>query len=377
MGSNGGSKQANKAFKHYFDRAAARQLADQIAGVEPTFDCGRFVRTASRGLSQLEFMGRVKRFSDTLATTLPEDIPRALAILSASLPEPLADCEAVMDGWLQWPVGQFIADHGLPHFEESMAAMVALTKRFSSEFAVRPFVEQRPDETFDRLLALTTDPNPHVRRWCSEGIRPRLPWGRKLVALVKNPTPVWPILDALRDDEERYVQRSVANNLNDIAKDHPQSVVKKCRSWLRSSTLGRRWIVNHGLRSLVKTGNPDALAVIGFKAPRNLSARLSVFPKQIQIGEGVELSLDLHSAASVEQQLLVDYAIEFIRKNGTISSKVFKWKRISAQPEERLSLKKKHSMRATTVRELYPGRHRIELQINGQRFSETSFFVRK
>ena len=197
MSADKASSEERKAFKNWFDRSAARALADQMAQAMPDFDQTRFVRLATRKLDSLEFAGRVKQFSDALAATLSESVPDALGTLTHSLPEPLAGCDETTDGWLQWPVGQFIADHGLDHFEESMTAMVELTKRFSSEFAVRSFVEHRPQETFERLLALTADENPHVRRWCSEGTRSRLPWGRRLQHLVDDPSPILPILEAL------------------------------------------------------------------------------------------------------------------------------------------------------------------------------------
>lgn len=249
-----------KAFKDWFDKAAARVLAGQVAGAMPSFDQEQFIRLASRNLKALEFAGRVRQFSDALAATLPKPIPKALAVLTESLPPPLPDCEAVTDGWLQWPLGQFIADHGLEYFDASMEAMMELTQRFSSEYAIRPFVERYPEATFDRLLALTDDPNPHVRRWCSEGTRPRLPWGKKLQGLVADPTPIWPILEALKDDGELYVRRSVANNLNDIAKDHAPLVVQRCMAWSEDSNERRDWAIKHGLRSLIKAGKDKRAA---------------------------------------------------------------------------------------------------------------------
>lgn len=296
-----------KAFKDWFDKVAARALASQVAGALPSFDQDQFVRLASRNLRTLEFAGRVQQFSDALAVTLPKSVPKALAVLTESLPDPLPDCEAVTDGWLQWPVGQFIADHGLEYFDASMTAMIELTQRFSSEFAVRPFVEHHPKATFERLLALTDHSSPHVRRWCSEGARPRLPWGVKLRALVADPSPIWPILEALKDDDELYVRRSVANNLNDIAKDHAALVVQRCRDWSVGSNERRDWVIKHGLRLLIKAGNPEALAVIGFGPPQKLTATLSIRPKQVAVGGVVELSAHLETTSAQAQALIVDY----------------------------------------------------------------------
>ena len=362
-----------KAFKDWFDKEAVARMGAQISGAWSKFDQKKFERLALRDLNQLEFHGRVAQFSDALAAMLPDDIPEALAILTRSLPEALPDCEQVTDGWLQWPVGKFIADHGLPHFDESFSAMTELTKRFSAEFAVRPFVDTYPEKTFERLLSFTSDPNPHVRRWCSEGVRPRLPWGQKLRKLVGDPTPIWPILEALKDDEELYVRRSVANNLNDISKDHPDLVVARCRAWSKKKSAERQWIIKHGLRTLVKSGNTGALDVIGFGPPKKLSANLTIQPKRVSIGESVELSLELKSSFSKSQKAVIDYVVHYVRKGEKTSEKVFKWKTTELPPNETTSLTKKHSMRATTVRALYPGLHKIEVQINGVRLADSSF----
>ncbi len=373
MPNNQTNHQERKAFKEYFDAAAARAMAAQIKAVMPEFRSRAFVRMCSDGLDELEFAARVQRFSDALFNYLPGHIPDALETLTRSLPPPLPDCEAVTDGWLQWPIGQFIADHGLPHFEESIQAMEALTTRFSSEFAIRPFVERRPTETFERLLELTSSANPHVRRWCSEGCRPRLPWGKKLHALVADPSPIWPILEALKNDPERYVQKSVANNLNDIAKDHPADVIAKCRSWSKGATEQRQWIIGRALRTLVKNGNGDALAVLGYPPPNNIRAKLKLSARSVKIGDRLEIGLDLTSVSPTDQKLMVDYAVHYVRKTGELSKKVFKWQQTTLAANSRLTLKKHHAMRPTTTRVLYPGRHLLEVQINGESMAQVEF----
>ena len=366
-------EEKRKAFKDYFDRSAARALATQLHGADPAFDKKAFVRRATDGLEPLAFAARVRRFSDALRATLPSNVPRALEVIVKSLPPPLPDCEAVTDGWLQWPVGQFIADHGLEHFESSMAAMVELTQRFSSEFAVRPFVEHRPQETFARLRALTDHPSPHVRRWCSEGVRPRLPWGKRLNALILDPAPIWPLLEALKDDEERYVGRSVANNLNDLAKDHPEAVVQRCQKWTRRAPEARQWVIKHALRSLIKSGHAGALAVMGVGPADKISATLRIKPKRIAIGDAVDLVIVLKSGAKKTQRLVVDYAVRYARAQGTSAPKVFKWTNLSLDGGQETTLRKRHSMRPTTIRRLYPGRHDVIVQINGQPVAEASF----
>jgi 3-methyladenine DNA glycosylase AlkC len=375
MMKNEESEKERKAFKDWFDAAAAQRLADQVSGAHAEFDRKKFVRLATRGLSELEFHGRVQHFSNMLRKTLPESVPEALGILTRSLPDAQADCESVTDGWLQWPLGQFIADHGVPHFDESFVAMIELTKRFTSEFAVRPFVERYPEKVFARLRKLTGDPNPHVRRWCSEGVRPLLPWGRKLRDLVGDPSPLWPILEALKDDDELYVRRSVANTINDIAKHHPELVVQRCAEWSKDSNTNRDWLIKHALRTRIKEGDPGALKIIGYGPPKLLIAYLAVSPKRVPIGDSVTLSVNLESWASRAQNVMVDYAVHYVRKGDKSSAKVFKWKSLKIPAKGSVSLEKRHSMKLTTIRALYPGEHRVEVQVNGVRLADARFVL--
>ncbi len=366
------SPTAGKPFKLWFDQAAARRLADQVAAVWPAFDREHYVRTATRGLNALEFQARVQQFADALVFTLPTDIPEALDILTRSLPPARPDTRAVNDGWLQWPVGQFIADHGGAHFEASMHAMTELTMRFSSEFAVRPFLEHRPQETFAQLYRLTRHPNPHVRRWCSEGARPRLPWGRRLTALVRDPTPCWPLLEALKDDPEPYVRKSVANHLNDIAKDHPDLVIARCRVWQVGATAGRLWIIRHALRSLIKAGHPEALAVLGFSRDAGVTATLAARPRRIPMGSAAELTAVLRNPGPVAVRVVVDYIVHYVRPSGRASAKVFKWTVVTLAPQATIRLVKNHPFRPVSIRALHPGKHRIDIQVNGQRLHATT-----
>ncbi|MBV1860288.1 MAG: hypothetical protein KUG77_17875 [Nannocystaceae bacterium] len=370
------AKPKSKAFKDWFDKPAAKALAEQMHGAWSGFDTAAFVRSATKGLRALEFSGRVQQFSDALAAGLPEDIPKALGIVTDSFPRIMPDADSVTDGWLQWPVGQFIADHGVPHFEASMQAMIELTQRFSSEFAVRPFVDQRPDETFARLQSLTSHESQHVRRWCSEGVRPRLPWGKVLKGLVADPGPLWPILDALQGDAERYVQRSVANTLGDVAKDHPEAAVQWAKACVKRGGEDGLWIAKHGLRGPIKAGHAGALAAVGFLPPKKVTASLRASPKTVHVGESVELHAELSTTHTRQQRLLVDYIVHYVRKAKSGGGKTFKWKTVELPARASAELSKRHSMKTTTIRALYPGRHRVELLVGGEVLAETAFTLK-
>lgn len=362
-----------KSHKDWFDREAAKALAKQIATVDRKFDSKKFTRVCCKGLDTLEFNARVKQFSQAMRECLPADYPRAAKLLEQSLPEALPDCESVTDGWLQWPVGQFVADYGLPHFDESMQLMVELTQRFSAEYAVRPFMQHRSKETFKFLKGNLAHESPHVRRWCSEGCRTRLPWGVKLTDLVDDPAPVIPILNALKDDPELYVRKSVANNLNDLSKDHPSMVVDLCGKWAKNSNPHRDWIIKQGLRSLVKDGDKGALQLIGFSKPSGVEVKLKLSDKKINIGNTITVQTTLHNTNRRKQQLLVDYVVHYKGKNDASRCKVFKWKTIELKADEKLQIEKNHPMKRTTVRALYPGRHKVELQLNGEIVASRDF----
>ena len=362
-----------KSHKDWFDRDAAKALARQVCAVHKSFDNKRFVRLCGHRLNELEFNARVRQFSNALRETLPASYPQAVMILEQSLPEVLPDCDSVTDGWLQWPLGQFIADNGLSHFDESMHCMVELTQRFSAEYAIRPFVKHQPEETFAFLYTKLSDKSPHVRRWCSEGCRTRLPWGEKLSDLVADPTPIIPILDALKDDPEKYVQKSVANNLNDLSKDHPDKVLSLCRDWSKNSNTGRDWIVKQGLRSLLKAGDNRALKIMGFTRPRGINASLKLSCRDLHIGESIKINAVLHNSDSRQQNLMIDYVIHFQGKNSAKRQKVFKWKTVELKANEELTIEKNQPMKRTSIRELYEGKHTVELQINGEILARRAF----
>ena len=158
----------------------------------------------------------------------------------------------------------FVAEYGLDHFEPSMQAHYQLTQRFTAEFSIRPFLIKHTEATLARLRQWARDPNEHVRRLVSEGTRPRLPWASRLPAFQADPAPVLALLELLKDDPALYVRRSVANNLNDIGKDHPRVLMQTAQRWMRDATPERAWVVRHALRWAVKQGDPAALKVLGF-----------------------------------------------------------------------------------------------------------------
>ncbi|MES2958431.1 MAG: DNA alkylation repair protein [Pseudomonadota bacterium] len=366
-------------FKSLLNPALVRAAGAHLHAAWPAFDRSAFVRRASRGLEALELKARAMQIADALEATLPDRFGAACDVIEAALApavEPGAmppAPEAGLRGWIVWPLGEFVARRGRAEPERALAALHALTQRSSAEFAIRPFIVEHPDLAFATLRRWTGDPSAHVRRLASEGSRPRLPWGVRLKALVADPAPTLPLLAALQDDPSEYVRRSVANHLNDIAKDHPALVVGWVREHLPEASRERRSLLKHASRSLIKQGDAQMLALWGASSPFEGSVTLSLSPRRLGVGDSVVLSLRLRSRSALAQDLLIDYAVHHVKANGSTSAKVFKGWSLKLAPGEARTLAKQHSMRTVTTRRYHAGRHLVDVRINGQAVAQAAF----
>lgn len=232
------------------------------------FPTREFTKAAKDGLESRGILERGHHIAAAMHGHLPGPYDRAIKILVESLTPPLSRTDDLGLGvFFYLPHVCFVANYGLDPthnrgkdpFSTSMHAQYELTRRFSAEFSIRPFLVKWQDRTLKQLLSWTNDDDPHVRRLCSEGTRPRLPWAMRLQGFAKDPTPVLPILERLKDDPELYVRRSVANHLGDIAKDHPELVLELCTRWLSKASADRKWLIRHALRYPAKKGDKRAL----------------------------------------------------------------------------------------------------------------------
>lgn len=351
--------------KNQFGPEVAEGIAAQIQRVYRVFDGRAFLRDVRRGYEPLNLMARGRHIAHALRGHLPAEYKRALGILLDSLgPRPT---EGSMASFFYLPHTQFVSEFGLDHWEASMEAQKALTRRFTAEFSIRPFLVRYPRETLDLLGVWVEDPDVHVRRLVSEGTRPRLPWGMRLKAFQADPSPVLPLLEKLRDDPELYVRRSVANHLNDIGKDHPDLLASIAGRWLVKATPERRWIVSHALRSAVKRGEAGALRVLGCDRPVKLEVgEVSVSPGRVVIGGSVRIGFRLRNPGRQACRIMADLRIHFVKANGKTSPKVFKLKQLELGPGESADLGKTVSVAVQTTRKPYPGLHRVELVLNGR-----------
>ena len=353
--------------KNHFGPDVPKAIACMIAAVHPDFPSQAFLRDALHGYAELGLMPRGRHIAGVLQRHLPTDYARAIAILVASCAQPNPRQASGLASFLFMPHSLFVAEFGLDDFEPSMQAQYQLTQRFTAEFSIRPFLMRHPQATLDRLAQWALDPNEHVRRLVSEGTRPRLPWAPRLPAFQADPRPVLALLEQLKDDPALYVRRSVANNLNDIGKDNPQTLMETARRWLKNATPEREWVVRHALRWAVKRGDPEALGVLGFGQAAEVEIRNArISPSRATMGGAVTISFEIHNLKKRAQDLLVDFHVHYVKSGGGTNAKVFKIKSLQLAPRETVRLQKTLSLVEMTTRKHYAGKHVVEALVNGQ-----------
>jgi 3-methyladenine DNA glycosylase AlkC len=351
--------------KDWFDEKRYRFIARELGTLSAKFDEKRFLKHALSGLAERSLMQRLHECAVAVDAALPGSFQQKVRLLQKLAPRLDHSFIAIF-------LSDFVATYGVAEFDFSMESLRFFTRFGSAEFAVRGFILSNQSRAFEFLLRWTQDADEHVRRLASEGLRPRLPWGMRLGALVRDPTPCAAIIEALKDDPSLYVRRSVANHLNDITKDHPDWVLSRLEAWdLEKETLA--WISRHACRTLIKCGHPRALQLFGFGRKADVTTVLTLSSTHIQLGERLAIVAEIKSESSKSQRLAVDYVIHYMKARGAVFEKVFKWTEVELASNQTLQLTKSQLIRDFTTRKHHPGHHRIELQINGQRVAAAGF----
>jgi len=353
--------------KNRFGPQIPVKIAEMIRASHPRFPAEPFIAHAVDGYEPLNLLQRGWKIARALRVYLPDDAGKAMEILIASLgPKLTATQGNGMSPFLLLPYSCFVAEYGLGHFEVAMRAQYEVTQRFTAEFSIRPYLVHHRDATLARLRQWTSDESEHVRRLVSEGTRPRLPWASRLREFQKNPAPVLELLELLKDDRSLYVRRSVANNLNDIGKDHPALLTETANRWMKDASDERRWIIGHALRTAIKRGEPGALKAMGFGKRAELTIQnASVLPARAAIGDRVVIAFDVCNPTRHRQRVLIDFRVHFVKSNGKTSPKVFKLKAVDLAAGGSATLKKTVSLAPMTTRKTYPGVHKIDVLLNG------------
>lgn len=362
-------EQADKgapALKEIFDRARFAHIAREAAAVSTGFDAGIFTARASENLDALGIMQRMRQVAVSLHAALPGDFAANIKALEALAPR-------LGHSFVAISLAEYVTLYGLDEFDLSMKALRFFTRFGSAEFAIRPFLLRDLNRTLVVMEGWAGDENENVRRLASEGSRPRLPWAARIPALIKDPSPVAPILERLKSDPSLYVRKSVANHLNDIGKDHPDWVLDRLEVWPLADPR-TAWIVRHALRSLIKKGDSRALAMIGAGGrPLVKVETMAMTPQELGLGERISLAARLVSTAEEPQRLVVDYAVHYVKKNGVANRKVFKLKVLDLPPGAAAELSISQTVKDFTTRKHFAGHHRVELLANGETVAESGF----
>lgn len=349
----------------FFANVFIEQLGQAIGQVYPEFDQQAFTCLVYDDTwTTRELKAKMRHLTRCLRATLPEDYPKALEMLIKVAPS--------FNGFDALVFPDYVECYGLDQWDLSMPALAVFTQQGSSEFAVRPFLLKDPQRAMTYLSTWAESENHHLRRLASEGCRPRLPWAIALPAFKKDPRLILPILEKLKADESDYVRKSVANNLNDISKDHPNLMLAICERWY-GLTNHTDWIVKHACRGLLKAGNERALRLFGFAGPTGLSlASLTLDKAALAIGETLSFTFELRAEAATPQQVRLEYKVHFVKASGKTSPKVFQIREGLFDPGSYL-ISRKHSFEDRTTRRHHPGPHRIAIVVNGTEMAVASF----
>ncbi len=358
--------------KEVYNQHFLEKLADAALAVDHKFSVTNFLRkTLHNNWQEKELKQRMRAI--TLA--LNESLPGADYLQKITILKKVATAieKNKFSGLALIIFPDFVEVFGKDFFDESMNALEFFTEFGTSEFAVRQFIKSDQKRAFEFLQKWSKSKNHHVRRLASEGCRPRLPWGEVLYDLKKDPTPILPILENLKNDESEYVRKSVANNLNDISKDHPQLVLQQIKKWQKAEL--RENLIKHALRTLLKKGDKAALELVGIDC-NNLSENFAIQSFSLQ-KEVVKINSDLSFEFILQNKaqnhkIRLEYVVHFLKQNGSYSKKNFQ---ITTKnfAEGVFSFQKKHSFRDLSTRKHYAGKHLISLVVNGVEIHKLQF----
>ncbi|MEQ6119625.1 DNA alkylation repair protein [Reichenbachiella sp. MALMAid0571] len=356
-----------KPLKNYFDSDFVSRLADELVGVYPLFDSVGFHKAViNKDWEDRELKGRMRHISVSLGVFLPE-YEVAVELLKIIAPK--------FNGFTAMVFSDFVEVHGLDAPDISLDALEHFTRYSSAEFAIRPFIIEYEEQAMKRMLVWSKDENHHIRRLSSEGCRPRLPWAMALPKYKKDPSPVLPILENLKNDESEYVRRSVANNINDLTKDNPDIALEIARSWFGNSTK-TDWILKHGMRTLLKKGDQEALRIFGFNEKVNAKVSdLNLSEVEVKIGEELQFDFKITNLDLKKSSLKVGYMVGYVKASDKVSEKIFHVSELTFEPKQTVSFNKKLSFKDLTTRKHYPGGHYLFIAINGKEMARVHFEV--
>lgn len=352
------------------------QLSLALKKTLVSFDKKKFTKSIfTEAFENLELKGRMAHTAHVLHQFLPADFTKAAPLL-VELIHQIKASGMKQVGLECMFIPEYIYLYGIDQYKSSVTAMEHVTQFTSCEFAIRPFIVKYEDKMIPQLLRWSKHQNLHVRRLSSEGCRPRLPWAMALPSLKKDPTPILPILENLKQDSSDYVRRSVANNLNDISKDNPDIVLQIAKQW---KGLGAETdaIIKHGCRTLLKSGHPKVLAYYQLNNDYFKITDFSISTPKVRLGEYLYFECSIQNTSNKAQIARVEYAVYYLKKTGILAKKVFKISERKLQAKETVFIQRRQSFKLITTRVFYPGKHQLSIIINGKEGSLLDFSLLK
>ncbi len=333
-------------------------FATRIVHVRPNFDKDSFLQNVRSGdWEELELKARMRRTTEWLHKILSLEYPEAITLLAEIAPD-IKGMEAMC-------LPDYVELYGMDDWDRSLPAMRHFTRFSSSEFAIRPYLIADLERAMAFMQECSTDEHENVRRFSSEGCRPRLPWAMAIPALQHDPHLILPILDRLKTDPSEFVRRSVSNNLNDISKDHPEPVLDLAEQWVGNYGADTDKLVKHALRTLLKKGNTRAMRLFGFGDPAKIQIRnFSLGQDTIKIGDNGHFAFELLVETDQQVKVRLEYAVDYVKANGKTSRKVFQILENDYQPGNS-TIERKYTFQDMTTRKHYPGKHVFTILVNG------------
>lgn len=240
-----------KKFKEYYDTEYLKLISQKIKTVYPPFQSEKFIQHTNKELENKELFVRLDHIVNSFERYLTPSYEQNLKIFSQILGEKLKTSTGMFsEGWWLWPIGRYIERHCTQNPQASLLFIYELTQRFTGEFAIRPLLINNPKIVIQTCNKWSTDKSVHVRRLASEALRIRLPWAQK-TNIVLNYIPEYiTILTQLNSDPDKFVQKSVANNINDLFKEDPKLAKKIISDWNKNNpTKHTLWIIKHATRN--------------------------------------------------------------------------------------------------------------------------------
>lgn len=372
-----------EAFKDMYNKQFFDRFTKDLKLIIHDLDDGEFVsQIMDDEWKNRELKQRVAHITTVLKKFLPADYKEAIAKILELLDyveKTHPDFSIINDKkfglTLEYGaiLDNYVEQYGLDDYETSIKAIEKITRFTSCEFATHPFIIKYPDEMMAQMLLWSKHPHWGVRRLASEGCRPRLPWAMALPGLKKDPTPIIPILENLKNDPARFVRLSVANNLNDIAKDNPEIVIDLVKKW-KGESKEVDWIIKHGCRTLLKQGNTEVMELFGLGGVKNIYIEdFQILMPAVKVGNSLEFSFKLFNNCDEKVKIRLEYGIYYQKANGTLTKKVHKISEKEYTANSKTKIIRKHSFKMVTTRKFYLGLHQVAVTINGNEFEKHNF----